>query len=62
MLTHRYSEAPEELRKAELRNKNLAMDLDHLTLAVQRLEKELVVKQEDVKISENKFHVSFYFP
>jgi chaperonin cofactor prefoldin len=55
-----YSEAPDERRKTELRIQTLTKDMEHLKTAYQHLEKELAVKQDDVKLCENKLHVSVF--
>lgn len=58
MMAQHYNEAPEEMRKAELRIGTLTNELERVTAAAQRLEKELGAKQDELKLSENKLHVS----
>jgi len=52
LVAKHYSEAPEELRKAELRIKSLTMELDRLNVAMQHVEKELALKQDETKLGE----------
>jgi len=60
MMAQRYKEAsaaaPEELHKLQLRNQSLIADIDHLTTSAQRIEKELLTRNEELKSSENRYH------
>lgn len=56
IMAQHYNEAPEEMRKAELRIGTLTNELERVTAAAQRLEKELGAKQDELKLSENKLH------
>lgn len=56
IVAQHYSEAPDELRKAELRLKSLNSELEHQSSAFKHLEKDLASRQEELKLNENKLH------
>ena len=51
------SQRSDDLQKAELCIKGLKSDLDRMTANNQRLEKEIAMKHDELKLSENRLHV-----